>query len=62
MQTLHQNWLECEYTKEFGDCEVGFRSRVFQLNNNFIVLWESTSGVFKIWNRMSLKLEEVYCC
>jgi hypothetical protein len=29
------------------------------MRNKFIALWEPINGVFKIWNRMTLEVEEV---
>jgi hypothetical protein len=29
------------------------------MRNKFIALWEPINGIFKIWNRITLKLEEV---
>ena len=59
LQALKQNWLKNDFTREFVDCDVGLRRCVYMMRNKFIALWEPISGVFKIWNRMTLEVEEV---
>ncbi|XP_046633695.1 F-box and WD repeat domain-containing 11-B-like isoform X1 [Daphnia pulicaria] len=59
-KALQNNWLKNDLTRDYVDCDVGLRRCVFQMRNKFISLWEPTSGIFKIWNRVTLKVEEVY--
>ena len=51
--------MENDLTREYVDCDVGLKSCMFQMRNKFIALWEPISGIFKIWNRITLKVEEV---
>ncbi|XP_046633671.1 F-box and WD repeat domain-containing 11-B-like isoform X1 [Daphnia pulicaria] len=60
VKALQKNWLENELNRDYVDCDVGLRICVFQMRNKFIALWEPINGIFKIWNRITLKLEEVY--
>jgi hypothetical protein len=51
--------MKNDSTREYVDCHIGLQNCVFQMCNKFIALWEPISGIFKIWNRITLKVEEV---
>ncbi|XP_046460933.1 F-box and WD repeat domain-containing 11-B-like isoform X2 [Daphnia pulex] len=59
VKALQKNWLENDLNRDYVDCDVRLRRGVLQISNKFIALWEPINGVFKIWNRITLKLEEV---
>lgn len=59
LQSLKKNWLKNDFAREYVDIDVGLRRCVYMMRNKFIALWEPINGVFKIWNRMTLEVEEV---
>ena len=60
LQALKKNWLAFEFSRESTSYMGKGDDCIFKIGNKFIAWGEYGRGVFAIWNRLSLKLEEVY--
>ena len=52
--------MKCNFTRDYIICDDGKTQSMFQIRNKYIAKQEIMNNKIKIWNRQTLKLEEVF--